>query len=295
MKSKIDLVIPSYQARHLLEKHLPAIYKHSPNLNQVIIVEDGGSDDTPQFLEENYPDIKLLINKQNKGFSKSVNRAVSKSNADFIVLLNNDVEPYKDYLENAFKYFEDDKVFAVNFHEKQSSWPKVSWKNGKLQYTQGEDKKNPRLCAWPSGGSTVLRMSIWRELGGFNEIYSPGYWEDIDLGWRAWKAGYQTIWAPDAYVDHQHESSFKKLDQNYLNLIKQRNELFFHWQNITDRKLALDHFKFLISHTINHPGYSKVIFAAFKQYSKVARNRVKNRRAAKLTDKQVLKLVNSKI
>ncbi len=295
MKQKIDLVIPSYQARHLLEKHLPAIYKHSSDLNKIIIVEDGGSDDTPQFLKENYPDIKLLINKENRGFSKSVNRAVSQSGADFILLLNNDVEPHKDYLKNAFKYFDDEDIFAVNFNEKQSSWPKVFWKNGKLQYTQGEDKKNPRFCAWPSGGSSILRMSIWNKLNGFNEIYSPGYWEDIDLGWRAWKKGYKIIWAPDAYIDHQHESTFKKLDQNYLNLIKQRNELFFHWQNITDRKLASDHFKFLVSHTLKHPGYSKVVFAAFKQYTKVAKNRIKNRRAAKLSDKQVLKLVNSKI
>ena len=264
-KISLDLVIPSYNAKYLLEKNLPKVKKWSPQIGKIIVVDDGGTDDTKEYLKKNYKNSVCLKNKKNSGFSVSVNKGFKASDSDFVLLLNNDVYPTKPYLEKALKHFQDPKVFAVTLNEKNSSWPKVSWSKGKFQYTQGEDKTKVRHTPWASGGSAIFKKSIWDELGGLNEIYSPGYWEDIDIGWRAWKQGYKIIWEPDATVVHQHESSFKKLDQNWLNLIKQRNELLFIWQNFSNPKYVLSHLWFLLSYTLTHPGFSKVIFAATKK------------------------------
>jgi GT2 family glycosyltransferase len=124
------------------------------------------------------------------------------------------------------------------------------------------DKNHLAYSAWASGGSAIFRKKIWDEIGGFNEVYSPGYWEDIDLGWTAWRMGYKILFDPCAKVEHQHESSFAKTDQNRLQLIKQRNELLFNWQHFLDREHTLSHLYFLITHTILHPGYVKVIVLA---------------------------------
>jgi O-antigen biosynthesis protein len=273
-KLSLDLVIPSFNAKYLLEKNLPKVIKWSPQINKIIIVDDGGTDDTKQYLAKNFKNSVYLKNKKNSGFSVSVNKGFRASKADLVLLLNNDVYPTKPYLEKALEHFQDPNVFAVTLNEKNSSWPKVSWSNGKFQYTQGKNKSKVRYTPWASGGSAIFKKKIWDKLSGLNEIYSPGYWEDIDIGWRAWKQGYKIIWEPSATVVHQHQSTFKKLDQNWLTLIKQRNELLFLW--------------FLISYTFTHPGFLKVIFAAIKSTPQF--KRLKN---SKLSDQQVIKMANN--
>ena len=286
-KLSLDIVIPSYNAKYLLEKNLPKVIKWSPEVEKIIVVDDGGSDDTKEYLAKNFKNSIYLKNDKNSGFSVSVNKGFRASKADLILLINNDVYPIKPYLQKALQHFQDPNVFAVTLNEKNSSWPKVCWKNGKFQYTQGKNKNKARYTPWASGGSAIFRKTIWDKLGGLNEIYSPGYWEDIDIGWRAWKAGYKIIWEPGSTVVHQHESSFKKLDQNWLSLIKQRNELLFIWQNFSDPIFVLSHLWFLFSYTLTHPGFSKVVWAAIK--SLLQAKHIKN---AKLSDRQVLKIVN---
>lgn len=291
----VDIVIPSYNARHLLEKNLPKVFKHSPEINKIIVVDDGGNDDTKKFLSKKYPDkVKLVRNAENLGFSKGVNRGVAASQADYLVLLNNDVYPTSRYLKSALKYFEDQDVFAVTFNEKHSSPPKVSWKKGKLHFVQAKSKKKPRYSAWASGGSAIFRRSIWDKLGGLNEIYSPGYWEDIDLGWRAWKSGYKIIFDPQAKVIHHHESTFKKLDQKWLSMIKQRNELLFTWLNFTDFNLVISQIFFITTYTSTHPGYFKVIFKALLRLPKVE-SKYRKKNHYQRTDKQVFSLVNKNL
>jgi GT2 family glycosyltransferase len=285
----IDIIIPSFNGKYLLEKHLPEVLKNSGYLNRVIIIDNGSTDGTVNWLEEYYPEIIIVKNKTNLGFTKPINQGVAKSNAQFFVLLNNDVRPEKDYLKNTLRFFQDEKVFAVSFNEKESSWPLVSW-DGKIQFTRGEDKSKPRSTAWASGGSAIFNRKIWDKLGGFNEVYAPFYWEDIDIGYRAWKSGYKIIWDNESQVVHEHESTAKKINPSYLNLIKQRNELLFNWIIITDKDLVHSHQKYLFSYTLKHPGYLKVIVAALiRRYS--------NRQETSFvrTDKEVLSLVNQNL
>lgn len=284
--AKITIIIPSFNGRTILEKSLPQVVKHSPGA-KIIIIDDGGSDDTAIWLGENYPKVRLIRNETNLGFPRSVNKGVAAARSEFIVLLNNDVYPQKGYLSEALKYFADDSVFAVTFNETHSSWPQTSWQGGKLHYTRGTDKTQAVYSTWASGGSCMLRRKYWRALKGFNPVYSPGYWEDIDLGWQAWKAGYKIVWAPLAKVIHHHESTFKALDQNWLNLVKQRNELLFIWQNISTPKLMLSHLWFLASHSFRHPGYMRVVLAALSKIGQVRASQGVGR-----SDEQILALVN---
>jgi O-antigen biosynthesis protein len=285
----IDIVIPSFNGKYLLEKHLPEVFKNSDYLNKVIIVDNGSTDGTANWLEEKYPEIIIVKNKTNLGFTKPINQGVAKSKAQYLVLLNNDVHPEKGYLKNILRYFKDEKVFAVSFNENESSWPLVRW-DGKIQFTRGEDKSKPRFTAWASGGSAIFNREIWDKLGGLNEVFAPFYWEDIDIGYRAWKSGYKIIWDNESLVFHEHESTAKKINPSYLSLIKQRNELLFSWINITDKDLIQSHQKYIFSYTLKHPGFLKIIVAALiRRYA----NRQKT--SFVRTDKEVLSLVNQKL
>jgi GT2 family glycosyltransferase len=286
-KFSFQVVIPSYNGLPLLKKHLPEVIKHSPENTGIIVVDDGSVDGTQQFLEEKYPGITCLHHHPNLGFPKSVNLGFAASQADLVVLLNNDVSPKPGYLTGVDRYFrKKDHLFAVTLNEINSSWPVVSY-SGKLQYLRGEDKTAPHYSTWASGGSAVFSRNFWNKLGGFDEIYSPGYWEDIDLGWRAWKAGLWIIWDPKSLVDHQHESTFNLFNREQINLIKQRNELLFNWKNITDPDLRHEHLIYLLRYSLTHPGYLKVIFAALLLLPHL--KAVKN---AKRTDKEILSLIN---
>lgn len=285
-KFTVDVVIPSYNGKELLNKHLPGITKYTPSLHQIIVVENNSIDDTIDFLATNYPNIKVLRQDENLFFTKGVNTGFRATTADLVVLLNNDVDVRPHYLDHALTYFTDPGVFAVTLNEVSSSWPDVSWQNGKFHFERGKDKTKPRYSAWASGGSAVFNRRLWEKLGGFDEIYSPGYWEDIDIGWRAWKMGYKIIWEPKSQIEHQHESSFNKLNHKYISSIKERNELLFTWKNISDRGMLETHLKYLLQYSLIHPGYLKVVFAALKEKHKLIRS------LEKLSDQEVFSLIN---
>lgn len=289
MKRLIDIIIPSFNGKYLLEKHLPQVVSSSDYLNKIIVIDNGSDDGTVEWLNKHYPEVVIVRNDTNLGFTKPINQGVAVSTAPYLVLLNNDVRPKEGYLKNILRFFDDKKVFAVSFNENESSWPQFSWGDGKIQFTRGEDKSAPRLSGWASGGSAIFKRSIWDKLGGFNEIYAPYYWEDIDIGYRAWKMGYKVIWDNNSIVYHEHESTAKKMNQNYVSLIKQRNELIFTWINVTDLSLRLSHLQFLVTHSFRHPGYFRVVFSAFFH---IFTNRQKL--SFVRTDKEVLSLVNRK-
>ncbi len=280
-----SILIPSFNGLTLLKKHLPSVVKYSPGVDSITIVDDGSIDGTLEYLKGHFPKVTVLHNPKNLGFTKSVNLGIEHISSDFVVLLNNDVEPTPGYTQKALELF-DDTVFAVNFNETASSWPVVSW-NGKLEYSRSQDKSRPYLTAWASGGSAVFQKNIWKKLGGFDPVFSPGYWEDIDLGWRAWTAGYKIIFDPNSKVIHEHESTFSIFSKDYLNLLKQRNELLFNWKNFYEIPYRLSHYWFLFTYVLAHPGYLKVIFAALRLAGNLQQVSIRKRSSS-----EIFELVN---
>lgn len=286
----IDVIIPSYNGRKLLQKNLHHIIKKTSYLNKVIIIDNGSEDDTIPWLTKNYPEVVIIKNKTNLGYTIPINQGIKVSKSEYFILINNDVIPLQNYVKNTLSFFKNDKLFAVSFNEKLSSWPNMAWSEGKIQFLNGVDKSKVICTPWASGGSALFRRSIWDKLGGMDEIYAPWYWEDIDIGYRAWKSGYQIIWDPKSTVIHHHESTSKLLDQNYVSRIKQRNELLFNWLNVNDKSFVIGHLLFLVQHTIKHPGYLRIIAMAILRL--ILKRPI--RRKFLLSDADVLKLISNK-
>ncbi|MCD6225484.1 glycosyltransferase family 2 protein [bacterium] len=270
---KISVVIPNWNGERLLRKNIPLILRALPKGTEVIIVDDGSTDGSREYLEKlkKSKRLKVILNKQNRGFIYSCNRGVKEAKGDFIILLNNDVIPQKGFLKPALKHFENPKVFAVSFNEQQFGWAKIWWRGGFIHHGVGGRPNKPHISAWASGGSAVYRKSIWEELGGFDPLYHPFYWEDFDLGYRAWKAGYKIIWEPKAIVEHRHESTISKLDKEYVTIIKERNQLLFIWKNIEVKWWRIANLFGMIFRCLLGPNYLKVVWYAWKQYCKLGR------------------------
>ncbi len=246
----ISVIIPTYKNRSVFLANLHHNLQYIADC-EIIVVNDNPQSSLASELKK-IPKIKLIENKTNIGFAKSVNTGLAKACGEFILLLNDDVLLLDDSYRNALVHFKKDRsLFAVGFAQKEKSGTIVGknrlfWKNG-LIFHEKAKKMDAGYTAWAEGGSSIFYKTILEELGGFGEIYSPFYWEDIDLSYRAWKRGYHIIFDPTIVVSHQHESTIGKyFTKVQIEKIAFRNQFYFIWKNITDTKLLFEHFGLLI-------------------------------------------------
>lgn len=286
------VIIPSYNGRELLEENLPSIIKASQNPNnkirQIIIVDDGSTDDTIVFIKNSYSQVKVIKHSVNRRFSAAVNTGVRASKSAFIVLLNNDVKVTPNFLVKPLRDLEDKNVFAVSLHEKGYGGSKGKIQNGFVVHEGQEELSKTTTTFWASGGSCVINKKIFRKLGGFDEdLFSPFYWEDIDLSYRALKRGYKILWEPDSLVYHNHESTNKNISKSYRTKIQERNQLLFIWKNITSTSLLRKHYIRLVKRIIRHPGYILVFYLALTKLKLVLKRRKKESKEAKVSDEAI--------
>lgn len=248
-----SLIIPSFNGKKHLEINLPTISELE--IGEITIIEDASKDGSADYITNNYPKIKLIRHDVNKGFTVSVNEGFTHAKGEIVFLLNQDVKPDKNLIKYTIQHFDDPNVFAVTFNEENRSWAKGEWKDGFFEFSNGTRDNKIHESAWASGGSAAFRKSYWDELGGFDPIFTPGYFEDLDLGLRAHKAGYKILWDPRCKVEHTTETAFKKaFSPKKLQLIKERNYLLANWKNMPNGMWG-DHLKSLICRIFDHPGY----------------------------------------
>ncbi len=263
-----SVIIPAYNGLDFLKQSLPVIKKL--NVDEIIIVDDASTDGTAEFISQHYPEVKLISHTLNQRFPISVNDGTNIAIGEILILLNQDVIPDPKLLTHLPHHFNDPQVFAVTFNESDRSWAKAEIKNGLLHFENGPADNYPHQSFWPSGGSSAIRKSMWNELHGFDPIFTPGYYEDLDLGWRANKKNWKTIWEPNARVNHAHpESTFNaSFTSKALVRIKERNYLLAHWRNL-DKSYLPSHFISIFKRLLSSPGYVIPVFQALIRYAQV--------------------------
>ncbi|HJX59025.1 hypothetical protein A2V61_04365 [Candidatus Woesebacteria bacterium RBG_19FT_COMBO_47_8] len=288
----VSIIIPYYNTKGLLLANLPKVIEakevESNAISEIIVVDDGSPVEKAAGLKERFPSLKIITHKVNRGFSAAVNTGVRMAKGSLVALINTDVAPSREFLQEALKHFEDERVFAVSFKEKDYSWAKGDFKQGFLHHSPGPVTGSSHLSLWASGGSAVFRRKTWLALGGMDEkLFSPFYWEDIDLSYRAYKRGYKVIWEPAALVEHHHESTISTLNKSYTQRIRQRNELLFIWKNITSQNLFRKHLSALFSRMARHPGYTRIVLSALLKLGTVVKARRKERKEAQVSDEAI--------
>lgn len=287
---KISVIVTNWNGEQLLKKNLENIIKKSPEADEFILTDDASQDNSVTFaksLQQKYPKLKIITHKKNQGFGKNSNNAVDKATGQLVVFLNNDIRPHSGYITNALKYFKDPQVFGVGFAELgHENWARIFWQAGYLQHEPGPENKKTHISAWVSGGSSIIRKSIFQKLAGFDPVYEPFYSEDLDIGYRAWKSGYKLLWEPKSIVEHEHETTTSKFSKKLLNYVKERNRLLNTWRNIDDPFLLKLNKLALFGRVIIGPNYIKIIRAAKKQIKKSKSPVV----FPKLTDREIFDL-----
>jgi hypothetical protein len=208
MKNKVSIIISSYKTKEMTLELLKSINQLSYKNKEIILIDDGGNDSTIERANKIFPKVKTIKNKKNMGFSKSNNIGIKKASGEYIIILNSDVLfPDKKILEKMINIFHKYKNAAL-------AVCKVIGIDNKLQTSFN----NPDIeQEFKIGGGPIMffRADILKKLGGFDEGFSPAYYEDTDLSLRIKKMGYKLIYTPSTYIMHLGGATTKNLTDFY--------------------------------------------------------------------------------
>lgn len=246
MKSdSVSIIIPTYNGRKLLQQHLPAVETCLTGSDELIIIDDASSDDSIEWLCQRYDaeldghfhwakvwrgrylipkskdHISVIVaqNQKNLRFGETANTGVAMATKKNIWLLNSDVSPEPDCLTHLRSYDMDDVIFGVGCLEKEPvkthdnktdfvlGGKNYIWFSKGLFWHSRASEFHTGETAWVSGGSGFFSREKWLQLGGFDRIFYPAYWEDVDLSARAREKGWKIWFEEKAVVFHNHEST----------------------------------------------------------------------------------------
>lgn len=238
-------MIPNYNGRKLLEANLPTIFKALQSVEvayEFIIVDDASKDESVKFLQEKYPEIILVQNEVNLGFSPTINRGIMQATKDLVFVLNSDIQLNEDYFEPLFKYFDKEDTFGVmgrniDFDTHQTigtaKYPEQkSSQKIKTTIDYYIESKPPNFWTptlFISGANALVDRKKIQELEGFEEMYAPFYGEDVDLSLRAWRLGWQCYYEHTAICKHATSSTITSHHKKRrIDLISTRNKFILH-------------------------------------------------------------------
>lgn len=247
-RTPASIVIPNWNGRDLLEKYLPSVVEACDFAlgDELVVVDNASTDGSADWLTRTYPNVRVLCMPTNLGFGGGSNAGIDAASNRIVVLLNSDMRVEPDFLGPLLRPFSDPEVFAVAAQilfsdpakrREESGLTFASWKNGQLELGHDVVTDVPGIypCFYPGGGSSAFDREKFLELGGFDHLFRPFYFEDTDLGYEAWKRGWKVLYAPDSVVYHEHRGTIgKKFRSDYVNRIVAKNRILFHWKHVTD-------------------------------------------------------------
>jgi len=260
MDHSISVILPNFNGQKLLQENIPSLLEALGDIeNEIIIVDDCSSDDSVEYLTKNYPDIKIIKNKTNLGFSATCNKGINLAIKKLLCIVNTDVTFTPQYFSNLLEEFGDSSLFAVkgdiiNYRSSYDDIINID-KTATLYYKRGFLRFNTNTPltqrASFSGNDNIFvalgccfvcdREKMLR-LHGFDEIYSPFYWEDSDLARRAMHCGYTLLYLPDSIVYHQASTTIGNYHSNSKRrLVSNRNKFLFSWQHLDTKTFWLSH------------------------------------------------------
>lgn len=253
---KVAVVILNWNGKKLLKEFLPSVVRHTThNEVDVIVADNGSSDDSLLFLSNSYPQIKTIVLEQNYGFADGYNRALNQIESEYFVLLNSDVEVTQDWLLPIIDFLDRNKDVAAAQPKILSQRNKAYFEyagasggfidrlgypfcRGRIFKAVEEDKgqyDNPIDVLWATGACLVIRSNDFFEAGGFDATFFA-HMEEIDLCWRLNCRGRRVVCLPFSKVYHVGAATLKKESprKTYLNF---RNNLLMLYKNLPQKRL----------------------------------------------------------
>lgn len=301
---KVAVVILNWNGQKFLEKFLPSVMDCNADFSEVIVADNASTDDSVLFLKNNYPQIRIIENRENGGFAKGYNDALNGVDAEYYVLLNSDVEVSPGWIDTVIQLMDSDTSIAacqpkIKAYDNKHTFEYAGaaggfidkygypFCRGRILDTIEADKgqyNDVREVFWATGACLFVRAELFQLVKGFDEDFFA-HMEEIDLCWRLKNRGYKIMYCPDSTVFHVgggtlHKTSPKKTYLNFRNnlilLCKNHPPHYFFfklmWRMILDGVAGL---KFLVAGEFAH--FTAILKAHFNFYSTISATLAKRR------------------
>lgn len=234
-RNKVAIAIVTYNSAKKLPDCLSSLKKtnYPPELIDIIVVDNNSEDNSIAVVKEYFPSVRLIANKDNRGFASANNQAYEAAKSlgvDYLVLLNDDTIVDSLWLAKMIETAESDNHVAA-VQAKLMLYPEKNLINSYgnaltfLDFGYCNDYRSPDKTgeaievAYPSGAAVAIKMSALESIGLFDESFFM-YHEDVDLGWRLRLIGYKIMMEPNAVVYHKY--SFGKASYKYYHMERNR-------------------------------------------------------------------------
>lgn len=248
--AKCSIIILNWNGATMLRRYLPSVIKYLPNEAELIVADNGSTDESLQVLRKEFPSIKTILLDRNYGFAEGYNRAIEQVDSEYVVLLNSDVEVTDGWLTPLLRYMDEHPdVGAVqpkirSWEHKEYfehagaaggylNWLGYPYCRGRLLWHVEKDNGQYDSEAdvdWTSGACMCVRAKIYKDLGGLDARFFA-HMEEIDLCWRMRNSGWRLVCVPQSMVYHLGGGSlhYDNPRKNYLN---HRNNLLMIRKNM---------------------------------------------------------------
>ncbi|MBI2944682.1 MAG: glycosyltransferase [Candidatus Wallbacteria bacterium] len=248
----VSILVVSWNGLDLLERYFGHVVERTladDPRHEIILVDNGSVDETMAFVTSRFPGVKTLRLEQNQGFGGGANAGARLATHPILAILNNDAEPTPGFLQPLPGLFADPALFAVMARSLVTTRDMQEEAAQRLRFRRGRlvPVTDPAFAAkatstlpilYASGGMMAFHREHFMELGGFDDLFRPAYWEDVDLSMRAWRRGWKVLYEPSSVMHHQHRATnFRpELRAEYL-VIANRNWHLFAWKHLDGARL----------------------------------------------------------
>jgi GT2 family glycosyltransferase/chaperonin cofactor prefoldin len=246
----VSFIIVNYNGLQHLEECFDTIKKldYAKDKIECIMVDNGSTDGSVQFVEKKFPYVKIIKNDSNEGFAKPNNDAAKIATGDYLALINNDMRVDKNWLNDMFETLDNcpdgDEYVCVGSKIVNWDGTKLDFAGGSVnfagygyQFDYGMDIKEAdkkhnkdKDILFACGGSLIINREVFLKVGGFDEDYFA-YYEDVDLGWRLWILGYKVRFCAKSICYHKHNGTSKKFNTHKMKTLFERNALYTIYKN----------------------------------------------------------------
>lgn len=253
---QVSIVILNWNGEKYLSQFLPILIEKTQLSDVEIVVADNGStDNSVKLLQKNFPSVKLLLFDKNYGFAGGYNKALNQLQSDYFVLLNSDMEVTDNWLQPMLEYMKEHENVAACQPKIHSYFRRSYFEHagaaggfidpygfafcrgrifGKVEKDRGQydDIKD---IFWASGACMMVRAELFSKVGGFDDEFFA-HMEEIDLCWRFNSRGYRVICVPQSVVYHIGGGTLnaEHPHKTYLNF---RNNLLLLYKNLPNYRL----------------------------------------------------------
>ena len=253
---KVSVVILNWNGVGMLQKFLPQVVAHSQGEGvEVCVADNASTDESVAYLKTNYPDVRLIVLDKNYGFADGYNKALQQVEAEYVVLLNSDVEVTPHWLEPLVAYMDAHPEVAACQPKLRSERNKAYFEyagaaggyldkygypfcRGRIFEVVEKDERQYdtiKPVLWATGAALFIRLKDYREAGGLDGRFFA-HMEEIDLCWRLRSRGRGIVCIPQSVVYHVGAATLKKENprKTFLNF---RNNLLMLYKNLPEKEL----------------------------------------------------------